>query len=158
MPLEGGFPRAITAFEEQVNAVVWSPAGDWLAVESALGGGMNAQIDILRPDGGERRRLTAAGTTNNWLGGWTKDGRHLLFSSNMDRPDSIDCFRFSSASDEVVKLTHGSGTCVIEDVSADGSRILVKRVAYRGDSNVYLVHSDSKAEDLADGTHAARPF
>ena len=148
IPLEGGFPRAISAFEEQVNAVVWSPAGDWLAVESALGGGMNAQIDILRPDGGERRRLTAAGTTNNWLGGWTKDGRHLLFSSNMDRPDSIDCFRFSIAADEVGKVTHGSGTCVIEDVSADGSLILVKRVAYRGDSNVYLVNSDSEAEDL----------
>ena len=46
IPAAGGFPAAVTAFEEQVSRVKWSPAGEWLAVESAPGGGMNSQIDV----------------------------------------------------------------------------------------------------------------
>ncbi len=35
MPTGGGFPAAVTAFEEQVSRVQWSPDGAWLAVEAA---------------------------------------------------------------------------------------------------------------------------
>ena len=117
MPVPGGFPLAVTAFDEQVTRVIWSPAGEWLAVESAPGGGMNTQIDIVRPNGAERRRLTAGGTSNNWLGGWTKDGRALLFSSNMDQPDAMECFRISVDSGALEKLTVGAGTATIEDAT-----------------------------------------
>lgn len=137
--LSGGFPEAVTAFDEQVNTVLWSPSGDWLAVESALGGGMNAQIDLVRPDGGDRRRLTEGGSTNNWLNLWAKDSRYVLFSSNMDQSDSMDSFRVCVESGASENLTKNSGIGVIEDVTADGGSVLVKRVAYRGDNNVHLV-------------------
>ncbi|MCY4540455.1 MAG: S9 family peptidase [Chloroflexi bacterium] len=137
--LSGGFPEAVTAFDEQVNAVMWSPAGNWLAVESAPGGGMNAQIDLVRPYGGERRRLTRGQETNNWLNVWTKDGRFLLFSSNMDQPDSMDSFRICVESGATEKLAKNAGTGVVEDVTADGGRLLVKRIVYRGDNNVHLL-------------------
>lgn len=136
--VDGGFPSAVTAFDEQVTRVNWSPNGEWLAVESAPGGGMNTQIDIVRPDGRDRRRLTAGGGVNNWLGGWARDGRSLMFSSNAERADAMACFRVTIASGATEKLTDGDGTAVIEDASADGSQLLVKRVVYRGDSNVYL--------------------
>ncbi len=148
MPVPGGFPLAVTAFDEQVTRVIWSPAGDWLAVESAPGGGMNTQIDIVRPDGGGRRRLTIGGTSNNWLGGWTKDGSALLFSSNMDKPDTMECFRIAIDSGALEKLTVGAGASTVEDATPDGSQFLVKRVAYRGDSNVYLVNNATKSERL----------
>lgn len=146
--LSGGFPEAVTAFDEQVSAVLWSPDGDWLAVESAPGGGMNAQIDLVRPDGGERRRLTEGGTTNNWLNAWTKDGRFLLFSSNMDQSDSMDSFRICVESGASEKLAENSGTGVIEDVTADGGRALLKRIVYRGDNNVHLVNLIENRERL----------
>ena len=136
--LSGGFPEAVTAFDEQVNAVLWSPAGNWLAVESAPGGGLNAQIDLVRPYGGERRRLTRGQETNNWLNVWTKDGRCLLISSNMDQPDSMDSFRICVESGATEKLAKNAGTGVVEDVTADGGRLLVKRIVYRGDNNVHL--------------------
>ena len=137
--LSGGFPEAVTAFDEQVNAVLWSPGGDWLAVESAPGGGMNAQIDLVRPYGGERRRLTQGQETNNWLNVWTKDGHFLLFSSNMDQPDSMDSFRICVESGVTEKVAKNAGTGVVEDVTADGGRLLVKRIVYRGDNNVHLL-------------------
>ena len=148
MPVSGGFPLAVTAFDEQVKRVIWSPAGEWLAVESAPGGGMNTQIDIVRPNGAERRRLTAGGTSNNWLGGWTQDGRALTFSSNMEQPDAMECFRVAVDSGDLDKLTGGAGTAIVEDATADGSQLLVKRVAYRGDNNVYLVNSAVAEETL----------
>ncbi|MCY4070650.1 MAG: S9 family peptidase [Chloroflexi bacterium] len=146
--LSRGFPEAVTAFDEQVNAVLWSPAGDWLAVESAPGGGMNAQIDLLRPDGSDRRRLTKGQATNNWLNVWTKDGRYLLFSSNMDQSDSMDSFRICVESGAAEKLAKNSGTGVIEDVTIDGGRVLVKRIVYRGDNNVHLVDMFENQERL----------
>ena len=148
LPAKGGFPVAVTAFEEQVTRVIWSPAGDWLAVESAPGGGMNSQIDIVRPDGSERRRLTAGAGSNNWLAAWAKDGQSLLYSSNKDRTDAMDCFRSAIDSGETEGLTSAGGTSVIEDISADGRRLLIKRVAYRGDSNLYLLASPSGTEQL----------
>ncbi len=137
--LSGGFPEAVTAFDEQVNKVLWSPAGDWLAVESAPGGGMNAQIDLVRPDGGERRRLTKDGSTNNWLNVWTKDGAFVLFSSNMDQSDSMDSFRIGVEGGAAEKLAKNAGTGVVEDLTADGNRALLKRIVYRGDNNVHLL-------------------
>ena len=89
----GGFPQAVTSFDEQVSRVIWSPDGAWLAVESAPGGGMNAQIDIARPDGSARRRLTPGGLSNNWLNCRSKDGQSVLFSSNMDDAATMDCYR-----------------------------------------------------------------
>lgn len=148
MPLGGGFPAAVTAFEEQVTRVIWSPDGAWLAVEAAPGGGMNSQIDIVRPDGSDRRRLTAGGLSNNWLGAWTKDGQRLLYSSNRDSADAMDCFRAAVDTGASEKLTSAGGTAVIEDSSADGSRLLVKRVAYRGDNNVVLLDANSGVEQL----------
>ena len=148
MPLTGGFPAAVTAFDEQVSRVIWSPAADWLAVESAPGGGMNSQIDIVCPDGSDRRRMTAGGFSNNWLGGWTKDGRGLLYSSNVDGADSMDCFRVDIESGALEKLTSAGGTTVIEDISADATRLLIKRIAYRGDSNLYLLETKGEREQL----------
>ncbi len=148
MSVAGGFPAAVTAFDEQVARVIWSPDGEWLAVESASGGGMNSQIDIVRPDGGDRRRLTADGISNNWLGGWTSDGRGLSFSSNVDDSDSMECFTIDIDAGAPEKLTSAGGTTVIEDISADGTRLLVKRVAYRGDSNLYLLDTKGRRERL----------
>ena len=148
IPVAGGFPAAATAFEEQVSRVIWSPAGEWLAVESAPGGGMNSQIDIVRPDGSDRRRLTAGGISNNWLGGWAKDGGAVFYSSNADSLDSMACFRKAIEAGAAKKLTSAGGTATIEDIGADGSWLLIKRVAYRGDSDVYLLEAPNWNEQL----------
>ncbi len=148
LPIAGGFPAAVTAFDEQVSRVIWSPDGDWLAVEFAPGGGMNSQIDIVRPDGSDRRRLTAGGISNNWLGGWAKNGRAIYYSSNIDELDSMACFRRSIEAGAAERLTSAGGTATIEDISADGARLLIKRVAYRGDNDVYLLEPPDAGEQL----------
>ena len=69
----GGWPDQITAFDDPVAGVRWSPNGEWLAVQVAPGGGLNEQIYVMRPDGSGARMLTDGGTTNNQIGVWTPD-------------------------------------------------------------------------------------
>src|SRR5215210_4335049 len=46
----GGWPELVTAFDDQVGAVAWSPDGEWLACTVAPGGGLNQQVYLVRPD------------------------------------------------------------------------------------------------------------
>ena len=77
MPSTGGYPTLVTAFDDPVGFVRWSPDGKWLAFNVAPGGGLNEQVYVVRPDGTELRRLTEGGKENNFLGGWTKDSRYI---------------------------------------------------------------------------------
>jgi WD40-like Beta Propeller Repeat. len=47
----GGWPDQVTAFEDPVGSVSWSPDGSRLAFSLAPGGGMNQQVYLVRPDG-----------------------------------------------------------------------------------------------------------
>jgi Tol biopolymer transport system component len=51
VPVEGGFPRMVTNGDDPVVQAEWSPAGDWIAVAIAPGGGLNTQVYVVKPDG-----------------------------------------------------------------------------------------------------------
>ena len=141
-PVEGGWPTQVTAYEDPVGNVVWSPRGDWLAVSVAPGGGMNAQIFLVRPDGLEQRRITDGGKENNWLGRWSDDGGLLTLSSNRDNPagdglvSSTTCRRRGCGS-----WSGTRGSVRSRRSAATGRRIIVNRMRSRGDDNLYLYDS-----------------
>ncbi|HET8630271.1 MAG TPA: hypothetical protein VFL91_22870, partial [Thermomicrobiales bacterium] len=140
----GGWPTLVTALDDQVGAVAWSPAGDWLACSVAPGGGMNQQVYLVRPDGTGLRRLTAGGAETNWLGPWTHDGRALGVSSNRDGAGAMAVYLVDVASGAWRPVAAGGGTGRLLDVSRDGRFATVHRVVSRGDSDLFLV-------DLASG-------
>jgi dipeptidyl aminopeptidase/acylaminoacyl peptidase len=145
MPATGGFPTLVTAFDDPVGFVTWSPDGKWLAFNVAPGGGFNEQIYIVRPDGSEMRRLTEGGKENNFLGDWTPDGRALYFSSNRRNSSSTDSYLIDSASGQMRMVAENRGVGGINDVSRDGQYAVVGRLINRGDNNLYLVNlSDGK--------------
>src|SRR2546430_457467 len=67
VPRTGGWPERVTALDDPVSKVRWSPDGAWLAFALAPGGGLNEQIYLIRPDGSGLRRLTDGGKENNSL-------------------------------------------------------------------------------------------
>lgn len=147
MPSTGGFPRLLTAFDDPVGFVTWSPDGKWLTFNVAPGGGLNEQIYMARPDGSELRRLTEGGTENNFLGGWTSDGRYIFFSSNRRRGASTDSYLLDVASGQMRMVAENRGVGGISDVSRDGKYAIVSRLINRGDNNLYLI-------SLTDGREA----
>ena len=145
MPTAGGYPSLVTSFDDPVGFVTWSPDGQWLAFNVAPGGGFNEQIYIVRPDGTGLRRLTDGGKANNFLDGWSPDGRFIAFSSNRRDPSATDSYLCEVATGQSRMVAQNRGIGSIDDVSRDGKYAIVSRLVNRGDNNLYLVRlSDSK--------------
>jgi dipeptidyl aminopeptidase/acylaminoacyl peptidase len=144
---EGGWPTLVTGLDDQVGGVVWSPAGDWLAFSVAPGGGLNEQIYLVRPDGTGMRRITDGGKENNRLGFFSHDGRLLALGSSRRTAAAIDSYVYDVAAGSLRMVAENRGIGSLTDISRDGKRALLTRVASRGDSNVFLI-------DLAGGKEA----
>lgn len=146
---DGGFPVLVTAQDDPVGFVTWSPDGAWLAFNVAPGGGFNEQIYIVRPDGTGLRRLTEGGKENNFLSSWTHDGRFLTFSSNRRVAASTDSYLLDVTNGQMKMVAENRGTGGISDVSRDGRYAVVSRLINRGDNDLYLVNiSDGKESKL----------
>lgn len=148
VPHEGGWPDQVTALEDPVLDLEWSPDGRWIAFSLAPGGGLNEQTHVVRPDGTGLRRLTAGGKENNWLGTWTPDSKSLLISSNKRSGAAMDSYVLDASSGEMRLIAENPGTGTINDVSSDGKYAILRRVVSRGDSNVYRVATDGSGERL----------
>ncbi|HEY8597887.1 MAG TPA: S9 family peptidase [Thermomicrobiales bacterium] len=139
IPVAGGFPTLVTALDEQVNSVVWSPTGDWLAFSAAPGGGMNEQIYVVRPDGTALRRLTGGGGATNTLAGWTRDGTALRISSNRRDGAALDPYLLDPHTGAWRLLRAAAGRSALLDLSRDGRLAIESRLLSRGDNDLYLL-------------------
>jgi dipeptidyl aminopeptidase/acylaminoacyl peptidase len=148
MPAAGGYPRMVTNGEDPVTSQCWSPAGDWLALTSAAGGGLNTQVYVVRPNGTEMRLLTLGGQDNNSLSGWTIDGRQLAISSSRDDPASLDSFMIDLTTGTVRLVARNDGVGGIASLSHDGRRALLSRAKSRDDNNLYLLDLATGRETL----------
>jgi len=146
--IEGGWPRQLTAGNDPVGTVQWSPAGDGLAFTVAPGGGLNSQIYVVRPDGTGLKRLTDGGKENNWLGPWTDDGRFLAMASNRRDPAAMDAYLLDAVTGARKLVAENPGIGAIQSVSGNGGRALLSRVRSRGDNNLYLLDLGRGTEKL----------
>ena len=148
IPVGGGFPTLVTALDEQVGGVAWSPTGDWLAFSAAPGGGMNEQIYVVKPDGTALRRLTDGGTATNTLAGWTRDGSALRVSSNRRDGAALDPYLLDPVTGEWRLLRTATGRSALLDLSRDGRLAIESRLLSRGDNDLYLLDLQADSETL----------
>jgi dipeptidyl aminopeptidase/acylaminoacyl peptidase len=144
MPLEGGYPRQVTALADPILAVSWSPDGGTLAFSLAPGGGMNSQIYLIRPDGTGLCRITDGGKETNLLGPWVDGGRGLMISSSRRDPSMMDSLRYDLATSEMRLIAENPGLGLFLKISKDSRRGILWRMKERIDENLFLV-------DLATG-------
>jgi dipeptidyl aminopeptidase/acylaminoacyl peptidase len=144
----GGWPEQVTAFEDPVGAVSWSPEGSWLAFSLAPGGGMNQQVYLARPDGSGVKRLTDGGKETNQLGVWARDGRALSLGSNRRDGAAIDAYLYDVASERMRLAVENRGIGGFSDLARDGKRALLSRLVSRGDNNLYVVDLATAKETL----------
>jgi len=151
VPVAGGAPRQVTALDDPVTSVAWSPRGDWLACTVAPGGGMNAQVCVVRPDGTALRRLTDGGTATNALAGWTRDGAALRVSSNRrdgaalrvssNRRDgaALDPYLLDPATGDWRLVRAADGYATLLDLDRTGRWAIESRRRDRDDNDLYLL-------------------
>lgn len=142
VPVEGGWPRQITAFDDAVDSIAWSPTSDWLAISVAPGGGMNSQIYFAHSDGTGLKRSTPGGKENNWLLGWAHDGSALMMSSNQRDGASMDSYLIN-ADGKMKLVTENPGVGTMDDLSRDGRSALINRMENRGSNDVFLLDMTS---------------
>lgn len=136
-----------TFFDDQVTGALWSPAGDTLAVAVAPGGGLNSQIYLVPIDTGEARQITEGGKINNWLTGWSEDGRYLSYSSNADGAGGMDCYLYDTETSEsrLIAVNEGIGQC---ELSPDNRHAAIWRMKSRGNTDLYLLQLGAGEEQL----------
>ena len=144
----GGYPQLVTAFDDGVGFVEWSPDGAWLAFTLAPGGGMNEQVYLVRPDGSGLKRLTDGGKETNRLGPWSYDGSLLVLGSNRRSGDAIDSYVYDVAAGTPRLVTQNRGIGSFEDVTRDKKLALLSRLVNRGDNNLYAVDLATGKETL----------
>ena len=145
--VEGGYPRMVTNLDDPALNPKWSPDGEWIAFSTLPGGGLNSQIDLVRPDGTGMRRLTGGGKINNWIAEWTRDGSAIGASSNRESTDGMPAYLIRT-SGEFVPVTRQPGLNIMGAVSADRRVALVNRIVSRGSSDLFIVDIASGAETL----------
>jgi dipeptidyl aminopeptidase/acylaminoacyl peptidase len=147
VPTSGGWPTLVTALDDPIGFVTWSPNSDLLAFSLAPGGGMNAQIYLIKPDGSGMRRITDGGKETNGLGGWTHDGKMLMMGSNRKDPSKIAGYVYDVEQSKMILGSEKPGAVSITDVSRDNMHVVMSHLASRGDNNLYL-------RELFNGTEA----
>src|SRR5262249_13048564 len=144
----GGWPEQVTAFDDPVGSVAWSPDGSRLAFTLAPGGGMNVQVYLAKPDGTEVKRLTDGGKETNQLGVWTRDGRVLTLGSNKRDGAAIDAYLYDVDTGQMRLASQNRGIGGFSDVTLDKKTALLNRLVSRGDNNLYLVDLARAKETL----------
>jgi dipeptidyl aminopeptidase/acylaminoacyl peptidase len=148
MPAAGGFPEQLTALDDAVDEVDWSPTGEFLAFEVAPGGGLNTQVYVIKPDGSGMRRLTDGGKENNFMDRWSADGKILAISSNRRDPATTDSYFIDLASGKLQMVAENKGVGGVQDISRDNRFAIISRLVSRGDNNLYLVEVATGKEAL----------
>lgn len=144
----GGEPVQLTKFTDPVTAMVPSPTRDLIAFQLAPGGGLNAQLYVMKGDGRDVKQLTNGGKTNNFLGPWSKDGALLGFGSNEQNPTGVDFFVYDASKGTAALAVKNKGTGGIADFSRNNQQVLVTRLASRGNNNLSLYNLATKEETL----------
>jgi dipeptidyl aminopeptidase/acylaminoacyl peptidase len=135
VPTDGGYPRQVTAHEDPVSGINWSPDGRTLAYAVSAGGGYSTQVHFVSPAGVHQRTVTAGGTENNFPGEFAADGRYF-FTSNRRDPASLDTWIAEPGGGESRLAVQLDGLGGIADLR--GAKAVVTRYVTRGNANLWL--------------------
>ncbi len=144
----GGWPSAVTNSPDAVTSAYWSPNDNWIAFSRSPSGGLNEQVYIVRPDGSELRLVTDGGKTENWLNGWSRDGRYLRIASNRRTGNGMDDYLVDPFRHDFVLGSINEATGSYFDVSSDGRFALLERYHSRNNEDLYIVDLQRHTESL----------
>src|SRR5918912_2268765 len=144
--MSGGWPEQLTAYEDRVDFVEWSPAGTGMVFGKAVGGNENAQLYWLAADGAEIRALTAAPKVRYNFGAWAHDGRRIAYASNKRNPNYFDIYVMDVATGREELIYQQDGDNAFAAWSPDDRQIVVSRSSdtLSLDNDLYLVDVATK--------------
>ncbi len=150
MSAGGGYPEQITAYQDNVGFVEWSPNGNGLIFGKAIGGNENTQFFWLSNDGAEIKQLTNNPTVRYNFADYSDDGTKIYYSSNKRDRNFFDIYSMNLADGKEELLYQQDGNNDFAAASKDGSKIIISRdgIELSLDNNLYLVDVKTRQETL----------
>ena len=153
MRADGSHPGPLIRQQGIDEYPVWAPDGSRLAFGCTLGAVLPSRVGdfeicVANADGTGLRRITnAAGISA--AGGWSSDGRRIVFASSRDQdPAGVspcgDLFTVAADGSGLAKLTDGPARDCQPGFTSDGRHILFSsdRANPGRDSDLYVMNSD----------------
>ncbi len=138
------WPRQVTFFGDRVLRVAPSPAAPRLCIAADEGGSENAQLFLADAYGLGLRRLTDDPRTMHVFGGWSPDGRRMVYSSNRRDGRHFDVYVYDLETDTHQAVWVSDDTNFAGPFSPDGKAVLISRMYSNLNHDLFLL-------DLATG-------
>ncbi|CAN5313446.1 S9 family peptidase [soil metagenome] len=142
----GGYPEQITAYQDNINFVEWSPKGSGIIFGKASGGDENTQFFLLSNDGANIKQLTSNPKVRHNFGAISKDGAKIFYTSNKRDKNWFDVYSMNLADGKEELLYQDDSSNFVSAVSDDGSKMIVSRssVRFSLDNDLYLIDVKTK--------------
>ncbi len=127
---------ALTAENNYIEQLDFSPDGEWIAFDSNRRGNMD--IWIMRKDGSKLRQLTT-NQAHDWYPQWSPDGKKILFHSL--RSGNRDLFVIPEGGGALIQLTNHPAEDLAAIWSPDGQKIAFFSNR-SGNMDVWMMPSD----------------
>jgi dipeptidyl aminopeptidase/acylaminoacyl peptidase len=141
-----GWPDQLTFFPSSVQNPAWSPKGDRILVPADNNGDEQFQLYAVTPDGSRLTPLTANPKVRHNFGGWSSDGKKVLYSSNARDARYFDCYVMDVESKSERMVFKKDAVLFPGDLSPDGKLFAAVEFRSNVDSDVYIVDMASGAE------------
>ncbi|MDQ6788346.1 MAG: S9 family peptidase [Acidobacteriota bacterium] len=150
MDASGGYPEQITAYQDVVSFVKWSPAGNGLIFGKAHGGDENTQFFWMSNNGADVRELTSDPKTRFNFGDFSDDGRLIYYTSNKRDKNFFDVYAMDLATGKETLVFQQDGNNDFVAASKDGSKIIISRDSTELglDNSLYLIDARTDKETL----------
>ncbi|MEC5156304.1 dipeptidyl aminopeptidase/acylaminoacyl peptidase [Chryseobacterium sp. MP_3.2] len=136
-----GNRKQITFFDEPVNSADYEPKkGEYLVYSKDIGGNEFGQLFKLDLKSMESTLLTDGGRSQNGGMRWKKDGSGFYFSSTKRNGGDRDIFFMNPLKPNETKLVLElkGGGWGINDISADGSKLIIGEYVSANESFLYM--------------------
>ncbi|WP_226065067.1 S9 family peptidase [Kaistella polysaccharea] len=142
-----GNRKQITFFDEPVNSADFEPTkGEFLVYSKDIGGNEFGQLFKLDLKSMESTLLTDGGRSQNGGIQWKKDGSGFYFSSTKRNGGDRDIYFMNPLKPNDIKLVlqvKGGGWS-IDDISADGNKLIISEYVSANESYLYLFDVNTK--------------
>lgn len=118
----------LTGGEDRTQVLAIAPDDSFVAVSRDIGGGENAGIYLLSPEGGPLRLVQHTPRVQTQLQYIADDSRALYFRANDQDPASYALYRFDLASGKRETVFADKGLWLIADHRGDASWLLIKEI------------------------------
>ena len=140
----GGYPEQITAYQDNISFIEWSPNG--IIFGKASGGDENTQFFWLSNDGADIKQLTDDPKVRHNFGAISEDGAKIFYTSNKRDKNWFDVYSMNLADGKEELLYQDDSSNFVSAVSDDNSKVIVSRssVNFSLDNDLYLIDTKTK--------------